>query len=99
MEQQGSPRLQEWELSLAFLPSFFLYIERDEDARFPQSHGDEKGLEDLGGDKWGRGWAWDAPPPEMLMMEPEHWGPCFGSEVVSKGEGEMNGGKSGSQLS
>lgn len=50
----------------------------------------EKGLEDLGGGKWGRGWAWGAPPPEMLMMEPGHLGPCFGleeMEVVSEGEG------------
>lgn len=68
----------------------------------PQSHGEEKGLEDLGGDKRGRGWAWGAPPPEMLMMEPGHWGPCFGLEeveVASKGEGEMDGGRSRSQLS
>lgn len=79
-------------MSLAFLPSFFW--ERDEEAGFPQSRGEEKGLEDLGGDKWGRGWAWGAPPPEMLMMEPGPWGPCFGledAEVVSEGEGEMEG--------
>lgn len=89
MEQQGSPRLQEWELSLAFLPSFFLERERerDEEARFPQSHGEEKGLEDLGGDKWGRGWAWDAPPPEMLMMEPGHGGPALGWRWSPRGRG------------
>lgn len=62
----------------------------------------EKGLEDLGGGKWGRGGAWGAPPPEMLMMEPGHLGPCFGleeMEVVSEGEGEVDGGGDGSQLS
>lgn len=32
---------------MAFLPSFLK--ERDEEARFPQSHGEERGLEDLGG--------------------------------------------------
>lgn len=48
-------------MSLAFLPSFFW--ERDEEAGFPQSHGEEKSLEDLGGDKWGRGWAFGCPSP------------------------------------
>lgn len=46
------------------------------------------------GDNWGRGWAGGAPPPEMLMMEPGHQGPCFGLEeveVVSMREGEMDG--------
>lgn len=49
------------------------------------------------GERMGMG----APPPEMLMMEPGHWGPCFGlegAEVVSKGKGEMGEGRGGSQL-
>lgn len=36
------------------------------------------------------------------MMEPGHQRPCFGLEeveVVSKGEGEMDEGRGGSQLS
>lgn len=70
---------------MAFLPSFLK--ERDEEARFPQSHEEERGLEDLGGGQTGERWAWGASPPEMLMMEPERGGPCFGLEEVEVSNG------------
>lgn len=46
------------------------------------------------GERMGMG----APPPEMLMMEPGHLGPCLGLEeveVVSTGKGETDRARGG----
>lgn len=75
-----------------------LFWERDEEAGFPQSRGEEKGLEDLGGGQLGERMGMGAPPPEMLMMEPGHLGPCLGLEeveVVSTGKGETDRARGG----